>query len=64
MEEGYNTMVLDLYFEIMKKSTFSILQMGKFGGCNTSILHLLCSPCLPLSIIAPCTYIHIKDKEN
>jgi hypothetical protein len=46
MEEGYNTMVLDLYFVIMEKSTFSTFQMANSGGCTSSIFapHLFVTP--------------------
>jgi hypothetical protein len=64
MDERYNTMVLDIYFELMGKLTFSTPQIPKSGACSSSILCPLCFSYLYLSIIIHNTYTHIKDKEK
>jgi hypothetical protein len=64
MDGGYNTMVLDLYFVIMEKNHFFHSPNGCLVAAAPPYLHLLCFPCLALSIIVPCTYTQIKDKEN
>jgi hypothetical protein len=47
MDEGYNTMVLDLYFIIMENFNFSILQMAKSGGCSSGgLLYVAKEPTL------------------
>ena len=39
MDEGYNTMVFNIHFDMMKKSPFPTPHMAKSGGYNSSILH-------------------------
>jgi hypothetical protein len=64
MDESYNIIVLDIYFELIKKFMFSTPQMAMSGACSSSILFPLCSSCLYLSLVDRNTYTHVKDKEK
>jgi hypothetical protein len=49
MDEGYNIIVLDLDFELMKKLIFSTPQMAKFGAAARPYCVLFA----PLSFVYP-----------